>query len=93
MIYTLVISPRIGNDEFYDEFEKIGDVKITNFVKAQVLLGNLSEKVGNISEQLMAMVPSSDGLERIFSSMGYIRKYVRDLILKKFIKLPFVCAC
>ena len=78
------------NVKFYDEFKKIGDVKITNFVKAQVLLGNLSEKLGNISEQLMAMVPSSAGLERIFSSMGYIHSEIRNrLDPEKVRKLAF----
>ena len=77
------------NVKFYDEFKKIGDVKI-NFVKAQVLLGNLSEKLGNISEQLMAMVPSSAGLERIFSSMGYIHSEIRNrLDPEKVRKLAF----
>ena len=74
----------------HDDFKKIGDVKITNFVKAQVLLGNLSEKLGNISEQLMAMVPSSAGLERIFSSMGYIHSEIRNrLDPEKVRKLAF----
>ena len=68
------------NVKFYDEIKQIGDVNITNFVKAQVLLGNLSEKLGNISEQLMAMVPSSAGLERIFSSMGSFHSEVRNRI-------------
>ena len=36
------------NVKFYDKFKKIGDVKTTNFLKAQVLLGSLSEKLGNI---------------------------------------------
>ena len=55
-----------------------------------MLLGNFLEKLGRVSEELMAMVLSSAGLERVFSSMGHVHSEIRNkLNPEKVRKLAF----
>ena len=53
-------------------------------------MGNFSEKLGEVSAELIAMAPFSAGLERVFSLMGDVHSEIRNgLKPKKVRKLPF----
>ena len=59
----------IGDDRsvLRDAFAKTPNCKLKNSVKAQILLGQLSEKI-DLSLEILVLVPSSASLERVFSS-------------------------
>ena len=67
-----------GKSKFFEEFKKFESVKLSNFVQAQVLLGNFPARLGQLIEEFIAMAPSSAGLERLFSSMGYVHSDIRN---------------
>ena len=67
-----------GKSKFLEEFKNFESVKLSNFVQAQVLLGNIPARLGQLIEEFIAMAPSSAGLERLFSSMGYVHSDIRN---------------
>ena len=64
---------------------------MADFIKSQVLTGELSVKLGNVSEKILNLPPSSAGIERVFSSLGYVHSDVRNRLgQEKAAKLAFV---
>ena len=60
------------------------------FIKGQVLLGNFSKELQKIAEDVLCLIPSSAGLERIFSSLGFVHDETRNrLSIEKANKLAF----
>ena len=42
------------------------------FLKSQVILGNLAEDIRKIVDAFLALIPSSASLDRIFSTLGFV---------------------
>ena len=47
-------------------------------VKSQQLLGNLSPELSRVCGEIFTLIPSSGGIERMFSSLGYIHDETRN---------------
>ena len=78
-------------DQYNNEYEQSGCPVVADFIKSQVLTGELSVKLGNVSEKILNLPPSSAGIERVFSSLGYVHSDVRNRLgQEKAAKLAFV---
>ena len=82
----------IGGDkeEIKKSYAKLPNVKTANFLKAQQLLGIYPESLLDLSLEMLVLVPSSAGLERVFSTMGFIHTDLRNRLgTEKVHKLAF----
>ena len=58
--------------------------------KSQEILGNLEKELVELAVTLISIAPSSAGLERVFSSMGFVHSDLRNrLAPEKVGKLAF----
>ena len=64
--------------------------ELGNFYKSQEILGNLEKELVELAVTLISIAPSSAGLERVFSSMGFVHSDLRNrLAPEKVGKLAF----
>ena len=77
---------------FQEQFEESGKPKKrVNFLKYQLSIGNLSEQLCNLACRLESLAPSSAGLERMFSTMGFIQIDLRNRLgMEKLEKLTLI---
>ena len=70
----------IGGDKtkIFDDFKDAGNCKIDNFYRTQALIGNFAKELLDLALKLIALIPSSAGLERAFSTMGFIHSDLRN---------------
>ena len=65
-----------------------------NFYKSQEILGNLKRELMELAQTLSSVAPTSAGLERIFSHMGFVHSDLRNRLLpEKVAKLAFCLRC
>ena len=77
-----------------DEFAKTPNCKAKSFIRAQTALGVISDELSRLSLKLMSLAPSSAGIERAFSTMGYVEGDLRNsLSSEKTEKLAFCMRC
>lgn len=63
---------------------------LRKFLKAQIIMGALQKDLGELCIRMISLVPSSAGIERVFSSMGFVHSDVRNrLQQEKVAKLAF----
>ena len=75
--------------EEYSKFKEPGP-DAAGYIKSQVLFGNMTAKVGQLALTLLSLAPSSGGVERVFSTMGFIHDdYRNKLSNEKVAKLAF----
>ena len=61
------------------------------FLRAQLICGNLEKDLYDVVSTLLTLCPSSAGIERVFSTMGYIHDEKRcNMKHQKVQKLPFI---
>ena len=81
------------NDKIKTEYSLVQGkerLKLLNFMKAQAVCGNLDTGLLQLSLVLFSLVPSSAGIERIFSTMGHVQTDLRNrLNPEKVKKLAF----
>ena len=79
-----------GRDKIEKEYETCGRSKPIGFMKSQMTFGNIEESICNLSVKFISLVPSSAGVERAVSTMGFIQNdYRNKLINEKVVKLAF----
>ena len=63
---------------------------LLTFIEGHVLLGNYLKQMQKIAEDVLSLIPSSAGLELIFSSLGFVHDETRNrLSIEKANKLAF----
>ena len=73
---------------------KTPNCKAKSFIRAQTALGVISDELSRLSLKLMSLAPSSAGIERAFSTMGYVEGDLRNsLSSEKTEKLAFCMRC
>ena len=79
-----------GRDKVEKVYETCGRSKPIGFMKSQMMFGNIEESICNLPVKFMSLVPSSAGVERAFSTMGFIQNdYRNKLNNEKVVKLAF----
>jgi len=77
-------------DRMNSEFMEAKSSRVSHFLNSEILMGNLCETLGNLAHLLLVLVPSSAGVERVFSSMGFIHSESRNRLgHEKVSKLAF----
>ena len=77
-------------ENFADITSKV-NCKVEDFCKAQVMTGQITQDFGDLSVLLFDLPPSSAGIERPFSSLGYVHSNVRNRFgQEKATKLAFI---
>ena len=65
--------------------------KKVNFLNYQIAMGKISKEIGEMASKMEKLFPSSAGLERMFSTMGYIQDDLRNRLgMEKLEKLLFI---
>ena len=59
-------------------FMKMPSCKLPNFFRAQKTIGVLKDDLAELALRLIGLVPSSAGVERVFSSMGFVHSDMRN---------------
>ena len=78
-------------EQFNAAFESVPECAPENFIRAQMSTGEMNEKLGSLAIRLLGLPPSSAGLERVFSSLGFVHTDVRNRLgYEKAAKLAFV---
>ena len=71
-------------------YESAPGCKLHNFIRAQKQFGAYPDNLADLCEIAAALVPSSAGIERVFSSMGFVHSDLRNrLFSEKVAKLAF----
>ena len=79
-----------GRYKIEKEYETCGRSKPIGFMKSQMMFGYIVESICNLSVKFMLLVASSAGVERAFSTMGFIQNdYRNKLNNEKVVKLAF----
>ena len=80
-----------NRDAIKQKFEGMEGVDPLKFMRSQIALGKLSSKLIDVLMILHVLVPSSAGIERVFSTMGHIHSDKRNrLSAEKTTKLTFI---
>ena len=65
-------------EQVKEAFTEATGAKVENFLKAQNLMGNYDDGLLQLSLEALSYIPSTGGLERMFSSMGFIHSDLRN---------------
>ncbi len=77
-------------DDYKESFSKV-TCKVEDFVKAQMITGQITKGIGDLALMLFDLPPSSAGIERAFSSLGYVHSDIRNRLgQEKATKLAFI---
>ena len=82
------------NDKIKTEYSLVQGkerLKLLNFMKAQAVCGNLDTDLLQLSLVLFSLVPSSAGIERIFSTMGHVQTDLRNRLNPEKVKKLAFC--
>ena len=68
----------------------MNDCRTEDFIRSQILTGEIGDKIGKLALKLYALPPLSSGIERVFSTLGYVHSDIRNpLGQEKAAKLAF----
>jgi len=77
-------------DKFCTAYRKASGTKLKNFIECQRMIGELPDDLAKLLLKCLALRPSSAGIERIFSTMGFVHSDLRNrLSHEKVGKLAF----
>ena len=87
MLYSVKVT---CNYSIFFKSNGSANCELGNFYKSQEILGNLEKELVELAVTLISIAPSSAGLERVFSSMGFVHSDLRNrLAPEKVGKLAF----
>ena len=79
-----------GREKIKQMFVLSPNCLLANFYKSQEMLGNMQKELTELALTLVSIAPTSAGLERVFSSMGFVHSDLRNrLSTDKVGKLAF----
>ena len=68
----------------------MNECRTDDFIRSQILTGEIGDKIGKLALKLYALPPSSAGIERVFSTLGYVHGDIRNRLgQEKAAKLAF----
>ena len=67
-----------GSGVMASSFKKASGCKVESFLKVCKQTREISEKIADLSLKMLRLIPSTAGLERVFSTMGFVHCDLRN---------------
>ena len=65
-------------DAFTASFCSMNECRTEDSIRSQILTGEIGDKTGKLALKLYALPPLSAGIDRVFSTVGYVHSDIRD---------------